>query len=318
MEEWKHESLFAELINVLPTLARDDTQSLPSTQERHAILGDIVSALHRLQPFLAGHEIESQWLDQLMVYIQTLAGSRPAQTPIEQFDQLYRLRKWIIFVPSLFLTRASFEGPSLLLLAHLYAIALALEPLFPNLGPSFCSAISLVPLEHILRITAPMQMEQNFGRNALEIDCLMQFPQQAAMAYHAYGRRRHQAEGRIPSPSQQQLYPVPGGFDMDSPTYTPFASASPGLIHVPPPPSARHSRMSSGSQSPFLEVPTAGPMYERPTFGYGGVDWGAAPSPAFPPQAYSSQDEEQGYNSDMGAPGEGFSGGFVNIPTIWT
>jgi hypothetical protein len=317
MEGWKHESLFADMLEYLPILGGQDTRPLPSIQERQAVLGGIVSALQRLQPFLAGHETESHWISQLLSYVRTLLASPPASTPVEQFDQLYRLRKWVYFVPGLLLERPIVDGPAILVLAHLYAVALAVEPLFPSLGPAFCAAISAGPLDKIIRMTAPMQMEQHFGQTAVEIGGLMQFPQQAAATYYNrvdWMRQQMLEKARIHSPPHQGHFLSSPNMDMENIVYQPFANLSPGQV-----PSSLHSRLSPGSHSPYLEVPSAGPTYDNTSYIYGTpVEWGAAPSPAFPPQSYMSQHEEQGYDSEIGTPYGGFSGGFVNAPPIWT
>lgn len=318
MEGWKHESLFADIINIIPSLRFEDPRPLPSLQERQAVLTSIVSSLQRLQPSLAGHEAESQWIAQLLGYVRTLLGSQPAQTPAEQFDQLYRLRKWVLFVPSVLLERPVVEGPAILVLAHLYATALAVEPLFPSLGPSFCAAISFGPLERIIQTTAPMQMEQHFGQNALEIAALMQFPQQAANNYRhrmAWVQQQQVEQARLHHPVPQGSFQGSLNMDMENLAYIPFANQSPGF--VPSSLDARHSRMSSGSHSPYLELPTTGIPYDNTGFFYGANEWGA-PSPGFPSQPYMVKEEEHGYESEIGTPYGGFSGGFVNAPPIWT
>lgn len=315
MEGWKHESSFADILDYIPAMGGKELQPLPSIQERQGVLSAVVTALQRLQPFLAGHETESQWISQLLGYIRTLLGSQPAHTPVEQFDQLYRLRKWIHFVPGLLLERSVVEGPAVLVLAHLYATALALEPLFPSLGPAFCAAISIAPLERIIQMTAPMQMEQQFGQTAVEIGGLMQFPQQAAATYRSrtqWARQQVEQERLRSSPSQTPFQPI-HMMDMDSLAYQPFANLSPGFV-----PSPLHSRMSSGSHSPYLELPTAGPTYDSTGYSYGAVtEWDATASPAFSAQPYVGH-QEQGYDSDIGTPYGGFSGGFVNASPIWT
>jgi len=319
MEAWRHESFFADLLGIIPYMINQEARPLPSAQERHTVLTSIISALQRLQPFLARSESESQWIGQLLGYIRTLLSSPPAQTPTEQFDQLYRLRKWILFVPSLLLNEAVVDGPAILVLAHLYATALAIEPLFPSLGPGFCAAISAGPLEKIIQMTAPMQTEQRFGQNALEIGGLMQFPQQAAATYRgrvAWVQQQQLERARLHSPLQQGSFTEPVHMDMENMAYAPFANLSPGF--VPSSIQSQHSRMSSGSHSPFLDVPnTAGPAYDNNTYAYGTTEWGAAPSPAFPANSFLSQEQEHSYGSEAGMPYGGFSGGFVDTP-IWT
>jgi hypothetical protein len=87
--------------------------------------------------------MEAYWVDQLLSYLQRLQATPPAQSPEEQFSQSYMMRKWLFWVPVSLLQRQGGKGPAMLTLAHFYATALTLEPLFPDLGASFCSALAL-------------------------------------------------------------------------------------------------------------------------------------------------------------------------------
>ncbi|TIA28086.1 hypothetical protein D6C78_10913, partial [Aureobasidium pullulans] len=180
-----HELVFADLINLSSYKPSEDSRPLPSMQERHSILTNVLASLQRLQPLLVTNNQEAHWIEQLLVYVSFLMGTQHAYTAAEQFDQLYGLRKWVIFVPCLLLGKPIIDGPSILVVAHLYATALSLEPLFPALGASFCAAISLPPLERIIQMTVPMQTDDQLGQHALEIGSLMHFPQQAVSTYRA-------------------------------------------------------------------------------------------------------------------------------------
>jgi len=325
MAGWKHESVFADLINLSPYKPSEDPRPLPSPQERHSILTSVLAALQRLQPVLVVNSPEAYWIEQLLGYISYLLNTQPAQTAAEQFDQLYSLRKWVLFVPCLLLEKPMVDGPSTLVVAHLYATALALEPLFPSLGASFCAAISLPPLERIIRMTAPMQTDDQFGHHALEISSLMHFPQQAVSTYRArLSWTQQQLEQMRLQHTPQQQSPYTPVFNLDgvSTPFMNFGNLSPGFV----PSSISHGReehrMSSDSLvgSPYLGVPTRTPSYDG-GFSDGTRQWGSAHSPAFPPNSYTGSEQGQGYNSydfeQLEAPHGGFRGGFVVPPTIW-
>lgn len=325
MAGWKHESIFADLINLSPYKPSEDPRSLPSMQERHSTLTNNMVSLQRLQPLLVSNSPEAYWIDQLMGYISHLMATQPAQTAADQFDQLYSLRKWVLFVPCLLLEKPMIDGPSTLVVAHLYATALTLEPLFPALGASFCAAMSLSPLERIIQVTAPMQTDDQFGRHALEISTLMHFPQQAAAAYRARvsWTQQHLEQIRLQQTPQQSPYTPVFNIDGANTPFMNFGNLSPGFV----PSSINHireqDRMSSGSLtgSPYLGVPTTTPSYGS-GLPDGTSDWRTANSPGFAPDHYAPGDQEHGYDSSydfeqLEAPHGGFRGGFVVPPTIW-
>jgi hypothetical protein len=322
MVGWKHESIFADLVNLSPCKPTEDPRSLPSAQERHSILTSVLGPLQRLQPLLVRSSPEAHWIEQLLGYISHLLSIPPAQTAAEQFDQLYSLRKWVLFVPCLLLDKPMVDGPSTLVVAHMYATALALEPLFPALGASFCAAISLPPLERIIQMTAPMQTDDHFGQHVLEISSLMLFPQQAASAYRARMSWTQQRLDQIQLQQTPQQSPYSSVFNLDG-VNTPFmdlGNISPGFV----PSSISHVRepnrmsASSMSDSPYLGVPTPASSYES-AYTDNTTQW--ASSPAFPPSQYTGNDQGHAYNSfeydQLEASHGSIRGGFVVSPTIW-
>ncbi len=300
MPSWGHESLFAELVAEEDLVASSfrSHRRRPSVNpnDRNAILQRTSQGLHNVQMALGGHESELHWIRQLLGYVQRLQGLGSAQSAEEQFGQLYYLRKWIFWVPISLLRHREGQGPAMLSLAHLYATALALEPLFPDLGSSFCSALVLPPLEAIVNITNTMQTEQMTTPALMHIASLMQFPQQTALNYRA-----------IALQSQQTMFTPSSGPGMISTEALGMASIgnlSPAF--APPALYSPATQNSSAAQSPFLEVPVA-----QQGFGYGTQGWGI-PSPGFQVYGYQDQDDQL-----SGYIGGSFRGGFVPTP-VWT
>lgn len=320
MDSWKHESLFVDWIKrqaIARAAVNERTRNLPTFEERHATLRAIHHSLQQLRPFMVGQELELTWLDQLINYVQRLEASEPSRTPEEQFNHLYVLRKWLFWVPIQLLERQTRKGSAMLVLAYFYATALALEPLFPDIGSVFCAATALRPLDQILQQTTLMQAQQGYGPDAMQIGSLMHFPQQAVIGY----RERNpwtQADDAVKLEQPQHgTYRDAASFDKDAISYAHVGNLSPAF--TPAPLHATPARASLGSHSPFLEVPASqsgGPVHEGYGFSHGTSEWGVAPSPGFPPHGFVAP-EEQTY--DYGLPHSGFRGGFVPSSTrIWT
>lgn len=186
----------------------------------------------------------------------------------------------------------------MLTLAQFYATALALEPLFPDLGSSFCSAIALPPMEAIISVTSSMQSEQMMSPALMEIANVMQYPLHVAQQYRSRAVQL-----------QQMAISQEMSFTGISPTT--MGSASVGNLSpafAPPALHYSHSQASSATQSPFLEVPST-----HPGFSYGTQGWGAVPSPGLPAQNYQTQDEQLYSYFSL----NNLGGGFVPSP-IWT
>ncbi|KAK4556730.1 hypothetical protein LTR86_006301 [Recurvomyces mirabilis] len=283
MQTWQHESIFTEFVaseDVLAIAFRVH-QRRPSVNpsDRAIILQNTAFALQRLQATLVGNDIELHYTGQLLVYIQQLQNTEPAQSPDDQFNYLYQLRKWLFWIPVALLQRQSGQGPALLSLAHFYATALSLEPLFPDLGSSFCAATALPPLEAITTVTNAMQSSHGASTSAREIASSMQYPTQTAMEYRA--RVVHLPSTPIQS-AQAAL-----GLTPEVVNYNSMGNLSPAFAPIVP--HFLPSQPSSASATPFLEVPT------DQSFTFGTQNWGAVPSPRFPPQYGYNSPEEQTY-----------------------
>jgi hypothetical protein len=285
-----------------------------SATDRTVILQTSIQSLQRLQYGLVGLDMEAYWVDQLLSYLQRLQATPPAQSPEEQFSQSYMMRKWLFWVPVSLLQRQGGKGPAMLTLAHFYATALTLEPLFPDLGASFCSALALPALENIINVTTAMHSDAGLDSASSEIATLMSFPQQAAFSYRS---QLMQSQPGAP----MQSAPITYDFTADMSNYTTTGNLSPAFAPSTPHYTASASTSVSSSSTPYLEVPIS--QSSQTGFSYGTSSWGAMPSPGFPPQAYTSGLEGDMYDMNglslggvQGVPG--FRGGFVSPLPVWT
>ena len=269
-----------------------------SCTERRAALQNTINALHRLQATLTAQETELQRINELLNYVQTLQSLDTPTSPEEQFNQLYYLRKWLFWVPVSLLRRDGAHTAAIVTIAHFYSTALELEPLFPDLGTSFCSALALPSLEAIIALANDIQSQQPMDSTALELASMMHFPQQAALSYRSRVLMSH-------SSVMPQDLPIATTISPDALTCTTVGNLSPAFA---PSPLYAPTPHSTTSFSPFLEVPTSNPGFE-----YGTQTWGVAPSPSFP--ADSSM---QGSRGEQAYAYGGFRGGFVNSAPIWT
>lgn len=314
MQSWSHESLFKELIAeedlVAESFRAHRRRASISASDRAAIMQSIIQSLQRLQYSLVGLDMEAYWVEQLLSYIQRLQSTPPAQTPEEQFSQIYLLRKWLFWVPISLLQRQGGKGPAMLTLAHFYATALTLEPVFPDLGPAFCSALALPALDSIVNVTTAMRSEQGLDSASSEIATLMQFPHQAAFNYRS---RLTQPDPTVAMQPSQVAY----SFNPEMLNYTTTGNLSPAFAPSTPHYTPSVSTSASSSSTPFLEVPSS--QASQTGFSYGTSSWGAMPSPGFPPEAYTSDIYDMsGLSLGSSSGAHDFRGGFVSPLPVWT
>jgi hypothetical protein len=311
MQPWRHESLFADYIaehtpmsdrhfmNPISTPLSQDAR-----REHLNALIDIHASLQRLQPYLNRNDQETKWVDQLKGYLDRLRVSNEPQSPEEQFNQLYALRKWLFWVPISLLAAKRGDVNVLVVLAHFYATALALEPMFPDVASVFVADLSLRPLEDIVQ-TVQTYQDPRFDSRIQTMSYLVQFPIDMVSTYKT--RRewaRQQSTNMSPMQPSYALESINLDLENQIAQYSYGQSLSPAF--APSPLTFLPSGMSSTPVSPYLEVPrTAVDPYGTTSY--------ATPlgSPvALPPYSGS---QEQAYAFGMPT---GYQG-FVATP-IWT
>ncbi|EAT90682.1 hypothetical protein SNOG_02470 [Parastagonospora nodorum SN15] len=314
MQPWRHESLFAEYITEhtpMPDRHFMNPISTPMSQETRRehlnALTDIHASLQRLQPYLSQNDQETKWVEQLKGYLDRLRASNQPQTPEEQFNQLYALRKWLFWVPISLLAAKRGDINVLIVLAHFYATALALEPMFPDVASVFVADLSLRPLQDILQIVQANQ-DPRYNSRLQTMSYLVQFPIDAVSNYKT--RRdwtRQQATNM--SPIQQPSYALESiNLDLENQIaqYSYGQSLSPAF--APSPLTFLPPGMSPTPTSPYLEVPRA------PVDVYGASNYSTpmgSPATLLPP--YSAP-QEHAFTYGMNT---GYPSGFVPTP-IWT
>jgi hypothetical protein len=326
IQPWKHESMFPEIIAEYGIDANQNYKNpvsslvTPEARREHlSTLQNIHNSLQKLQPYLSRYDQESKWVDQLRSYVERLRASNAPQSPEEQFNQMYALRKWLFWVPISLLASKRGDAIVMMVLAYFYSTALALEPMFADVAGVLCSNFALQPLEEIVRTVGTTS---NYSPTTQAAMASLEFSRDAADSYRRRKdwARRHADELQ---PVQHSPYPIDTvNLDLTSeyPPYT-YGGTSQSLspAFVPAPLNFPLNPVGSGQTSPFLEVPRSSiDVYSAISSAYISP---TSTSPSLPPPlpspyAYTAATQEEAAFS-FAAP-LGYSGGFVLTPTVWT
>jgi hypothetical protein len=219
MQLWRHESRLFDYVVEHATVHNKyikDPMCTPLVQvaheERLSILADIFGPLQRMQPYLVSRNHETQWFDQLKSYLNRLRALSEPQTPMQQFNHLYVLRTWLLWAPSSLLATTSSDSAALVVLAHLYATALALEPMFPDIGSAFIADMALRPLEEVIRVVRGSR-DTGYESGAHILTHLIQFPVDMVVSYKARREQARQRAARLLPP----LNPIQGHSNLSMP-----------------------------------------------------------------------------------------------------
>lgn len=304
------ESSLAELINQQGLVGQSNFTNeatlfgSESRQEHMNTLHNITAALVKLQPYLSSCEQESRWIDQLAGYIERLRTSSAPANSEEQFAQLYALRKWLFWMPVTLLSSRKGDIFTLLVLSHFYATALAIQPMFPNIGEPFIASLAQPSLEELIRIMNTIQQSNSFTSMTQAATMMMEFPREVLSNYQARG---DWSSAGSPSTLHSQPYGIDTlnlelGNHIAEFGYN--QSLSPAFAHSPLHMSPPAMLSGQNPRSPYLDVPrtTSDILYSNAGSNYS--------SPLTSPSMFK-QEEDSSFNFGYG----GFSGGFVLAPT---
>jgi hypothetical protein len=312
MQPWRHESLFADYITEHTPMPNihfmnpiNTSMSLDARRDHLNALNDIYASLQRLQPYMSQQDQETKWVDQLKGYLDRLRASSLPETPEEQFNQLYALRKWLFWIPISLLAAKRGDINVLIVLAHFYATALALEPMFPDVAAIFVADLSLQPLEDIIRT---IQTYQDYDTRVQTMSYLVQVPIDLISSYKTRRQWARQQTANLTSLQQSSYALETINLDIENQIaqYSYGQSLSPAF--APSPLTFLAPGMASTPTSPYLEVP-------RTTVDVFGTTSYATPlgsTPTVLPAYSAPQEHAYGYGMSSGYPS-----GFVATP-IWT
>lgn len=211
MRPWMHKSKLAPLIDSQRALARVRTPATPSLSgvppqqpaaEELDALNKMAAGLHTLRLQLASYPDLVEHVDELMEYVQQTQQEFPPPGQNEAFDRLLHLRSMIFWLPASLLSAESDLG-ALAMLSHFFAIALVLEPLFPEIAGAYLGNLSLDPLEQVCHIVQARSAAMPHDLSLRTAVSMMELPMQVAHAY----RVSHQGLSNPVSPFRQLSQP---------------------------------------------------------------------------------------------------------------
>lgn len=182
MEPWKHESQFGDFIaesSTFPTAPPSPGQDHRPTQPRPEDLEAYQSTLEQIQKVESHLKHHKEDTTQIQHLIGFLRGSRkisPTLSIAQQFERLQPLRTWLFWMPVNYLQNYHGSPNSLVVIAHLYTVALLMERLFPEIGAAYFGSLTIGPVEEIARRLMSINLSSSIKGELQTPLTLMEFP----------------------------------------------------------------------------------------------------------------------------------------------
>jgi hypothetical protein len=138
------------------------------------------------------------------------------QAPEEAFERLQKLRSWLFWLPpAMFRPQEGISDQgAFAVLAHFFAVALALDPLFPEIGGAYLGSMSVPPVEEmrqilLARTTAhPQESGPQIALALMETPVQMCTEYKAKQQYLASQQQQQQSEQYRGSPRREFAGPA--------------------------------------------------------------------------------------------------------------
>jgi hypothetical protein len=247
-----------------PTFPGSPFQPRPEDLSR---LERVNAALHELHGRLGSNEELSGLVLQLLTFLQNLKRDFPLQAPEQVFGRLQELRSWLFWLPPAIFRPYEPDVGAFAVLSHFYAVALALDPLFPDIEGAYIGGMSVPAVEDMHRILVGRRLSQPQEAGVQVALALMEVPTQIALEYKTrrqYFAQQSEAYGSSPR-TGFTLPPVPlastpelpaAGLFNNSPVHNSGSLGVPGSYF--PPPLHNRSMSQYSNRSPGLRPQTVG------------------------------------------------------------
>ncbi|ODH24713.1 hypothetical protein ACO22_05269 [Paracoccidioides brasiliensis] len=188
---WKEESELARFMDNQRAFRSARTPATPTypgaldqfQNEDLLRLDRILGTLLNIHQRLSHNQEHYERVTDLLHFVQRLRDDMPVQSPDTAFERLQPLRTWLFWLPPTMLRGGESDLGALAVLSQFFGVALALEPIFPEIGGSYLGTMSVLPIEDIRRILHARKASQPFAPEIQLALSLMELPCEIVAEY---------------------------------------------------------------------------------------------------------------------------------------
>jgi hypothetical protein len=199
LSPWQKSSLLSSYIDedyvyaAAPNVVQPPINFLTtSTTDEAGALRYIYSALDRVAEYAEGRTIELNIIHNLMSFVQNVERNLPITEPAMRFYLCEPVRSMLYWYPTQLYDAAQSDPVTMVVLAHLYAISLTVQPVFAGPGAAHFRGLSTVPIEEIYgRLAQRHERSRSGGKDGKMVMgtfvplSLMHFPMQSVALFRS-------------------------------------------------------------------------------------------------------------------------------------
>jgi len=188
MEPWRANSLFAGYIEEDAMYRQSPSaiigrMNFLSDSNEAAALRYIYDALHRVEQYCQGRAEETRIVRRLMAFVANVQIHIPIEDPAMRFYLLEPTRSMLFWYPAQLFEKANTDPVVMVVLAHLFAISLTVQPVFAGPGAAHFRGLSTTPIEELYQRLIDMHIAGGRQMTSFVPLSLMYFPMQAVALF---------------------------------------------------------------------------------------------------------------------------------------
>lgn len=182
MDPWKHESQFGDFIaesstfpTAPPSPGKDHRPTPPRPEDLEAYQRTLVQ-VQKVEAHLKHHKEDTTQIQHLIGFLRGSRKISPTLSIAQQFERLQPLRTWLFWMPVGYLQNYHGSPNSLVVISHLYTVALLMERLFPEIGAAYFGSLTIGPVEEIARRLMSISVSNSVKGELQTPLTLMEYP----------------------------------------------------------------------------------------------------------------------------------------------
>ncbi|KAJ5614631.1 hypothetical protein N7528_008285 [Penicillium herquei] len=179
---WKQESELVQLVENQRALSAGSDYSLSIDDDLHQ-LDQTIHGLQIAQKRVSHNPEHAQRLSELVDYVQQFRKDYPKQTSDQVFERIQILRRWLFWLPASMLRGGDSDINALAVLSQFFAVGVALDHFYPEMGGAYLGALSIGPIEETYRILAAHSTTDPYNAELRLAMTLMDLPRRAVAHY---------------------------------------------------------------------------------------------------------------------------------------
>ncbi|KAL3467517.1 hypothetical protein BJX64DRAFT_144035 [Aspergillus heterothallicus] len=266
---WKQESELALFLDNQRYLANANSPVISGYRfqdEDLASLDHTIMTIQTVQKRVAHNHEHSRRLGELLEFVRHFQRDVLSLNAEQAFERVQPLRQWLFWLPPAMLRGGDGDTGALAILAQFFAVGVALDTLFPDLGGAYLGPLSVGPIDEIYRTIYSRNAATPYNPDVQLAMSLMDLPRHLASKYRARVQWSPRTSVDYYSPSPPSPFQTIQDYRLAS-SSSPSSTSAPYTPYTPPlqsPPAVTIASSPFEVSAPYVTAPGSTGLYPSP------------------------------------------------------